>query len=171
MIFGQSLFLLLLFYTRALTLHVGNTFLLCSRCYENLRQRSMRLQYRYFKTSPPRFGWHLNVLSQRYQYTGTQKQSLQFTQGAYKILPCYGSRHVSSRVTRLLESSSAGSVNEAISPAIYGEDLYGMLQVASNASRGDIKASYKAIVSLNHPDRNNVSTHTNLVPLYTHTLK
>jgi len=52
---------------------------------------------------------------------------------------------------RDLEATPAG---ESISPAVFEEDLYGILCVSQNATREELRDSYWKIAALNHPDRN-----------------
>jgi len=52
---------------------------------------------------------------------------------------------------RNLEATPAG---ESISPAVFEEDLYGILCVSQNATREELRDSYWKIAALNHPDRN-----------------
>ena len=52
---------------------------------------------------------------------------------------------------RDLEATPAG---ESIAPAVFEEDLYGILCVSQNATREELRDSYWKIAALNHPDRN-----------------
>jgi len=53
-------------------------------------------------------------------------------------------------------ATNAKETTERIEPAIYAEDLYGVLGVSPNASREELKEAYWAISLKTHPDRNNV---------------
>lgn len=53
-------------------------------------------------------------------------------------------------------ATNAKDTSERIEPAVYVEDLYGVLGVFPNASREELKEAYWAISFKNHPDRNNV---------------
>ena len=59
------------------------------------------------------------------------------------------------QIYRLADTNSKESY-EKIDPAVYSEDLYGVLGVSPNASREELKEAYWAISFKNHPDRNNV---------------
>ena len=60
-------------------------------------------------------------------------------------------------IVRVFSLSDANAVPspDAITPATYRSDLYGVLGVSRNASKEDLKKAYWNIVSYNHPDRNN----------------
>eukprot|EP01035_Chromulina_nebulosa_P026048 gene26048-34047_t len=58
------------------------------------------------------------------------------------------------QIYRLADTNSKESY-EKIDPAVYSEDLYGVLGVSPNASREELKEAYWAISFKNHPDRNN----------------
>jgi len=53
-----------------------------------------------------------------------------------------------------LRDLEAKASDESISPAVFDEDLYGILGVLPNATREELRDSYWKIAALNHPDRN-----------------
>lgn len=63
---------------------------------------------------------------------------------------------VNNKNTKLfsLRDLEAKPSDESISPAVFEEDLYGVLGVKPNATRGELRDSYWKIAALNHPDRN-----------------
>ena len=54
----------------------------------------------------------------------------------------------------ILYGTTAKLTDEIIDPAVYEEDLYGVLDCSRNASKTEIKEAYWKIAMVSHPDRN-----------------